>query len=127
AVITHRDALVVMPTGGGKSLCYQLPAAQLPGVALVISPLISLMKDQVDRLKRLDITAIALNSTTPPTHIRGILEYAMSGNLKVLFVSPERLESEQFRETLPHLPLSFIAIDEAHIISEWGNEFRPSY
>ncbi len=127
SVLERRDTLVLMPTGGGKSMCYQLPALSLEGLTLVISPLIALMKDQVDALKSNGIAAEYINSTLSVREIRRVEGLANSGELKILYVAPERLAQESFRQFLKKLSVSLIAIDEAHCISEWGHDFRPDY
>jgi ATP-dependent DNA helicase RecQ len=126
-VISQRDAFVLMPTGGGKSLCYQLPALILPGLTLVISPLIALMKDQVDALKANGIPAEFINSTLPRTEIDKIQTEARIGKIKLLYVAPERLIMPEFQHFLKTITVSLIAIDESHCISEWGHDFRPDY
>ena len=126
-VLSQRDTLVLMPTGGGKSLCYQLPALCFPGLSLVISPLIALMKDQVDALRAIGIAAEFINSSLAPTEIDRVQAQALGGQIKILYVAPERLALPRFREFLRSLTVSLIAIDEAHCISEWGHEFRPEY
>jgi ATP-dependent DNA helicase RecQ len=126
-VLSKKDSLVLMPTGGGKSLCYQLPALCLDGITLVVSPLIALMKDQVDALKANSIAAEFINSSLSTSEIARVQTGASRGHLKILYLAPERLALSGFRNFLRTLKVSLIAIDEAHCISEWGHEFRPDY
>lgn len=122
-----RDVVVVLPTGGGKSLCFQVPALVSPGLAIVVSPLISLMKDQVDALMECGVAGARIDSSLTPEERDNAMERVRKGQLKLLYISPERLMSEGFTSMLRSLKLSFIAIDEAHCISMWGHDFRPEY
>ena len=127
AVVDSRDSVVILPTGGGKSLCFQAPALKLPGLAVVLSPLISLMKDQVDALADCGVPAACINSTLTYEEKRDVAAKIRTGHLKLLYLSPERLMMERTLEFLKEVPVSFFAIDEAHCISEWGHDFRPEY
>ena len=127
ALFAGRSVLTIFPTGGGKSLCYQLPALKLDGLTLVISPLIALMKDQIDALTRLGVPAGRLDSSLDAAESRRVHAELRGGRLKLLYIAPERLANERFLQTLRRLPIALLAIDEAHCISEWGHNFRPDY
>ena len=127
AVLAGEDTFVLLPTGGGKSLCFQIPALVKEGICIVISPLIALMKDQVTQLHNKGIKAIAITSGISYNELDTLLDNCIYGNYKFLYLSPERLQQELVQERIKQMPVNLIAVDEAHCISQWGNDFRPSY
>lgn len=126
-ILKGRDTVAIMPTGGGKSICYQVPAMLLRGVTVVISPLISLMKDQVDSITELGIEAAYINSSLNPEDIRGIINKIQKGDIKIIYIAPERLDSPMFLSLMSNIEVSQVAVDEAHCVSQWGHDFRTSY
>jgi ATP-dependent DNA helicase RecQ len=127
AVLEKKDVVAIMPTGGGKSICFQVPALMLDGICLVITPLIALMQDQVKQLKARGIAAVSVHAGMHPREIDITLDNCVYGNLKFLYLSPERLQNDLFKERVKRMKVCLVAVDEAHCISQWGYDFRPPY